>query len=207
MSLYFRSFVWEGRYRSNTERVCTVSIQHGRSGTNRLYTKRTEHGVDWTRHQWGQLGTREPYNASIVHDWLGTIQLHTGTTVHHILLYVVCTVNKTSVNGAPTRLCTSDLARSRPAQIKMSTRSTDMSTSTTLHRNNWALIGYAQRNRCRLDCVRICYAQSSGHQLDCLLLQLCTAGDTANILPILPVVLSDFFGRVLYAHLNDGAAC
>ena len=50
--------------------------------TIRLCTTITLHYVYWTRHPWIQLCTNQPHTASIVHDRLGTVQLHIDTTVH-----------------------------------------------------------------------------------------------------------------------------
>ena len=74
---------FSGWYRLSTTRLCTVSIEHNRLGTDRLCTEITVHHVDWRRYPWIQLCTNQSYTASIVHDRLGTVQLHTDTTVHH----------------------------------------------------------------------------------------------------------------------------
>ena len=162
-------------YRSSTARLCTVSIQHGRSGTNRLYTRLTEHRVDWRRQQWRQLGTREPYNASIVHDRLGTLQF-----IAHRYDCAPCSLNTLSVVSTRHRSMVhrNDCALAighDSVRHKSKWAPRQLCTSTTVHRDNWGLIGNAQSIR---------------HRLDRAPLQLMgTAGHTAKILPTLSVIL------------------
>ena len=122
-------------------------------------------------------------------------------------------------NRTTRRLCTIDGAMFNCTQVRLSTTFTEhavCSVCQLVHRNDcaeaigpdsvvrkhkWAPCQLSTSTTVhRANCARIGYAQTFWHWLDCTPLQFYTAGHTANILSILPVFLSVFCGRVLYAH-------
>ena len=127
-----------------------VSIQHDRSGTDRLCTRTIEHRIDWTRHD--STPARLCTNRFCKNDMAPARLCTNRLCKNDVAPARLCTNRFCKNNSAPARFCTNRLCKNDSAQARLCTNRlwknnsapVRLCTVTTVHQ--WWSILLRQRN-------------------------------------------------------------